>query len=79
VYIKVGNRTNYWKENKLFIFDDTLQHQSCNESDGVRYCMFIDILRPSHFPRLFSAILASVRVLIARVNSTFYRNWTFLK
>ncbi len=79
VYIKVGNRTNYWKENKLFIFDDTLQHQSCNESDGVRYCMFIDILRPSYFPKLMSAILSCVRVLIARFNSAFYRNWTFLK
>jgi beta-hydroxylase len=79
VYIKVGNRTNYWKENKLFIFDDTLQHQSCNESDGVRYCMFIDILRPSYFPKLFSVILSCVRVLIARFNSAFYRNWTFLK
>ena len=46
VYIKVGNRINRWCDNPLFIFDDTLQHQSCNQSDEVRYCMFVDILRP---------------------------------
>ena len=39
-FIKVGNHINYWQDNKLFIFDDTLQHQSCNNSDGVRLtCM----------------------------------------
>jgi beta-hydroxylase len=79
VYIKVGNHTHFWKDEKLFIFDDTLQHQSCNESDGVRYCMFVDILRPTHFPRLTSAILSGVRLIIARFNSVFYKNWTFLK
>ena len=50
VYIKVGKHINYWRDNKLFIFDDTLQHQSCNQSDAVRYCMFVDILRPSLVP-----------------------------
>ena len=79
VYIKVGNHTHFWKENKLFIFDDTLQHQSCNESDPVRYCMFVDILRPSHFPHLASTILSGVRLVIARFNGAFYQNWTFLK
>ena len=79
VYIKVGNQTHFWNENKLFIFDDTLQHQSCNESEAVRYCMFIDILRPSTCPRLASAILSGVRLLIARFNSAFYQNWTFIK
>jgi beta-hydroxylase len=79
VYIKVGNHTHFWNEDKLFIFDDTLQHQSCNESDAVRYCMFVDILRPTHFPRLTSAILSVMRLVIARFNSVFYQNWTFLK
>jgi Aspartyl/Asparaginyl beta-hydroxylase len=78
-YIQVGNKTNVWQENKLFIFDDTLQHQSCNETDAVRYCMFIDILRPSPFPGLMSAILSGIRVVIAPFNYIFYRNWTFIK
>jgi len=79
VYITVGNQTHYWHEDKLFIFDDTLQHQSCNESEAVRYCMFVDILRPSAFPRLTSAILSGVRLVIAPLNSVFYHNWTFIK
>ena len=49
------------RDEKLFIFDDTLQHQSCNESEKIRYCLFVDILRPSLFPRLMSGILAAVR------------------
>jgi hypothetical protein len=79
VYIKVGNHTHYWQENKLFIFDDTLQHQSCNESEAVRYCMFVDILRPSYCPRLMSAILTCLRFVIARFRSLFYQHWTFIK
>jgi hypothetical protein len=79
VYIKVGNHINYWRENKLFIFDDTLQHQSCNQSDEVRYCMFLDILRPSVFPGLMSAILSCVRMLTARFNFAFYKHWEFIK
>jgi beta-hydroxylase len=79
VYIKVGGHIHRWRENKLFIFDDTLQHQSCNESDEVRYCMFVDILRPSLFPGLPSAILACVRVLISRFNYAFYKHWAFIK
>ena len=79
VFIRVGNHTNYWRENKLFIFDDTLQHQSCNQSDEVRYCLFVDILRPSLFPSLMGTILACVRVVIARFNFAFYRHWAFIK
>jgi beta-hydroxylase len=79
VYIKVGNHINYWRDNKLFIFDDTLQHQSCNESEEIRYCMFVDILRPSVVPGLTSAILACIRVAIARFNFAFYKHWAFIK
>jgi len=79
VYIQVGEHINYWRDNKLFIFDDTLQHQSCNESEKVRYCLFVDILRPSAFPRLMSAILAGIRLAMAPYRAAFYKHWTFLK
>ena len=79
VYIKVGKHINYWRDNQLFIFDDTLQHQSCNQSDEVRYCMFVDILRPSLCPGLLTGILACVRLVIARFNFAFYRHWAFIK
>jgi len=79
VYIKVGPHIHYWHENKLFIFDDTLQHKSCNESNAVRYCLFVDILRPSLLPGLMSGILSCIRLVIARFNFAFYRHWTFMK
>ncbi|MBE0440004.1 MAG: aspartyl/asparaginyl beta-hydroxylase domain-containing protein [Gammaproteobacteria bacterium] len=46
-YSEVGETINRWTENKLFIFDDTLIHHSVNQTDEVRYCLFVDILRPS--------------------------------
>lgn len=79
VYIRVGQHTNYWRTSPLFIFDDTLQHESINESDEVRYCMFIDILRPCLFPGLMSVIVSAVRITIGRFNSAFYKRWTFFK
>jgi beta-hydroxylase len=78
-FIKVGNHTHYWQDEKLFIFDDTLQHQSCNETDAVRYCLFVDILRPGPFLRLEGAILACVRFFLARFNYVFFQHWTFVK
>lgn len=79
VYIKVGDKTHYWQENKLFIFDDTLQHQSCNESDAMRYCLFVDILRPSPFPWLLSGVLTGIRLMMAPLRAVFYKHWTVIK
>jgi aspartyl/asparaginyl beta-hydroxylase (cupin superfamily) len=79
VFIRVGSNTHYWQENKLFIFDDTLQHQSCNESDAMRYCLFVDILRPSPVPAVLSGILTSIRLLMAPLRAIFYKHWTFIK
>ena len=79
VYIQVGNHTQRWRDKKLFIFDDTLQHQSCNLSEEVRYCLFVDILRPSLFPGLFRSLVTGVRLIAARCNASFYKHWTFIK
>ena len=79
VFIRVGNQTHYWQENKLFIFDDTLQHQSCNESDAMRYCLFVDILRPSPWPWLMSSVLTSIRLVMAPLKALFYKHWSFIK
>lgn len=79
VYIKVGGQIHRWCENPLFIFDDTLQHKSVNQSDEVRYCMFVDILRPSYCPRLMSCILAGVRMVSAPFQRGFYKHWTVVK
>ena len=79
VYVQVGDVTHRWRDGKLFIFDDTLQHQSVNESDGVRYCLFVDVLRPSLVPWLFSGVLTAIRLAMAPARAVFYKHWAFIK
>ena len=54
IFVECGNVKNYWHDNPLFIFDDTLLHRSVNEYDGRRYCVFMDIIRPSPVPGLIA-------------------------
>jgi hypothetical protein len=78
-YIVVGNTTNYWQDNKLFIFDDTLLHLSANESDQLRYCMFVDILRPSPFPRIMKAVVALEGFINKRFKLITFSGWTLVE
>jgi beta-hydroxylase len=79
IYIKVADYKHLWHDNPLFIFDDTLVHQSINASDLLRYCMFVDILRPSKYLIVVERILKLVRVLIMSFNRVFYKNWDIIK
>jgi len=79
VYIKAGNQTHLWHDNPLFIFDDTLVHQSVNGSDQLRYCMFVDILRPTRSVALLGSILSGLKLLIISFNRVFYKNWDMIK
>jgi beta-hydroxylase len=45
----------------------------------VRYCLFVDMLRPTPWPWLLSGILTGVRVATAPVRAVFYKHWTILK
>ncbi len=74
-YIEVGDTLQYWQDEKLFIFDDTLQHQSFNESDNIRYCLFVDIVRPAPVPAILVGIVTTIRYLLKSVNFIFYKNW----
>jgi beta-hydroxylase len=78
-YIVVGNTTSYWCENKLFIFDDTLLHQSFNETDQTRYCLFVDMIRPSLFPGVMRAAISSVRFLTQSFKFIYYQNWKVIE
>ncbi|TIP35917.1 MAG: ABC transporter permease subunit [Mesorhizobium sp.] len=78
IFVQCGSRKNYWYDNPLFIFDDTLFHRSVNEYDGRRYCVFVDIIRPSPFPKLIAGLLAIVSVSVERINSIFYKNWKMI-
>jgi Aspartyl/Asparaginyl beta-hydroxylase len=78
-YITVGDKTHYWCEDKLFIFDDTLLHISVNATDQLRYCMFVDILRPSPFPWIMAAVVG----LEGHLNKLFkfirFSGWTLVE
>jgi hypothetical protein len=78
-YIVVGDKTHYWCDEKLFIFDDTLLHLSANDTDQLRYCMFVDILRPSPFPRVMSAVVAAEGFLNKRFKLIALSGWTLLE
>ncbi|TIU41042.1 MAG: aspartyl/asparaginyl beta-hydroxylase domain-containing protein, partial [Mesorhizobium sp.] len=78
IFVQCGSKKNYWYDNPLFIFDDTLFHRSVNEYDGRRYCVFVDIIRPSPFPKLIAGLLAIVSVSVERINSVFYKNWKMI-
>lgn len=78
-YIQVGELKHHWNEQPLFIFDDTIMHQSINESDHARYCMFIDIVRPNKIRPIMNAIVAALQFLLIRVNRTFYKRWAMIK
>ena len=77
-YIEVGKTVNVWQDKKLFIFDDTLLHQSFNEGGKPRYSLFVDIVRPSLIPFLFIGIVKVIRFASKRVNFIFYKNWKVL-
>ena len=78
-YIVVGDKTHYWCEDKLFIFDDTLLHLSANETDQMRYCMFVDILRPSPFPWLMAAVVVAEGFLNKKFNLIKLSGWTLVE
>jgi beta-hydroxylase len=79
IYIECQGQRHYWHDDPLYIFDDTLMHRSVNEYDARRYCVFIDIMRPTPFPRLLSALISVVAVAVERINNLFYKNWKFLR
>jgi Aspartyl/Asparaginyl beta-hydroxylase len=78
-YITVGDKTSYWCDDKLFIFDDTLLHLSANETDQLRYCMFVDILRPTRLPWLLKAVVAVEGFVSRNLKLIDYSGWTLVE
>ena len=62
----------------MFIFEDTLIHRSVNEDSGRRYCVFMDIMRPSPVPRLMLGLLRPLAAVSQQSRSIFYRRWKML-
>ncbi|WP_259782864.1 aspartyl/asparaginyl beta-hydroxylase domain-containing protein [Aestuariispira ectoiniformans] len=79
VFIEVGGQKHFWHDDPLFIFDDTLLHRSLNDSDNIRYCLFMDIVRPSAFPGLLTFLLKALNMLLQKIKGIFYKNWSVIR
>lgn len=79
IYIECQGVKHYWHDNPLYIFDDTLMHRSVNELDARRYCVFIDIVRPTPVPGVFSALVSVVSLAVQQIKAVFYKNWKMLR
>ena len=44
--LRIGNETHTWREGKLVIFDDTIEHEAWNRSSQLRAVLLFDIWRP---------------------------------
>ncbi|RON07460.1 beta-hydroxylase [Pseudomonas brassicacearum] len=79
VYIQVRKQKHYWHDDPLFIFDDTLLHASFNKNDAKRYCLFLDILRPSWASFILNGIVASFAGAAFALRRFFYKNWKLIQ
>lgn len=78
VFIECNGRKHYWRDDPLYIFDDTLFHRSVNEVEARRYNVFMDVVRPSPVPGFISSMLALVSKFAEQMKSAFYKNWTMI-
>jgi aspartyl/asparaginyl beta-hydroxylase (cupin superfamily) len=43
---RVGSQTRSWEKGQAWVFDDTIEHDACNDSDQVRIILIFDIWNP---------------------------------
>jgi aspartyl/asparaginyl beta-hydroxylase (cupin superfamily) len=69
---RVGNDVREWEEGKVWLFDDTIDHEAWNNSDQNRYILLFEVWRPeltSVERKLVSKILESVDMYDASLQS----------
>lgn len=62
-----GVRHTWSTDGPLFIFDDTVMHQSFNLTDADRHGLFIDVVRPSYVPFLIKGVVRLLGVISTRL------------
>ena len=62
-----GTRHTWCEDGPLFIFDDTVIHQSFNMTDQDRHCLFIDVVRPSYVPVLMRSFVKLLGLISTRL------------
>ncbi len=51
--LRVDSHIENWREGKLFVFDDTYDHETWNETDSVRVNLMLHVRRPLRRPGLW--------------------------
>ena len=49
-WIRIGGERRTWTEGESLVFDDSFNHEVHNDTDEYRAILFVDFLRPLHFP-----------------------------
>ena len=78
VFIECNGVQHLWRDDPLYMFDDTLFHRSVNEVDARRYNVFMDVVRPSPVPALLSSLLVGVSAVADKLKAVFYKNWKMI-
>jgi hypothetical protein len=52
-----------------------LLHYSANETNQPRYCLFVDMVRPTPFPGVMRAVMSGIRLLTQSFKFVYYQNW----
>jgi aspartyl/asparaginyl beta-hydroxylase (cupin superfamily) len=84
-WLRVASEHRHWQPGEVLIFDDALEHEVHNDTDGIRVILFVDFLRPCRWPinwlnRLvvfaarFSPLVQNVRRNQERWEQEFYRS-----
>ena len=49
-WLRVASEHRNWQAGEVLVFDDALEHEVHNDTDGVRVVLFVDFLRPCRWP-----------------------------
>jgi aspartyl/asparaginyl beta-hydroxylase (cupin superfamily) len=47
--IRVGNYLSNWEEGKCLVFDDSMEHEAWNRTEGTRVVLIVDFPKPAGF------------------------------
>jgi beta-hydroxylase len=47
--IRVGDSLSNWEEGKCIVFDDTMEHEAWNRTEGTRVVLIVDFPKPAGF------------------------------
>jgi aspartyl/asparaginyl beta-hydroxylase (cupin superfamily) len=64
--MRVRQERYTWKEGESILFDDSLEHQIYNESDGVRAVLILDVMRP------FPEPVFTINRMLRKMGEVFY-------